>query len=77
MKGKFGIKWKERKKIVLTITEIVIDNLDQLTVNSMDNVSRHKDKTSEENWVAMESRPSSMLGRNGIRYCVVLADFRC
>lgn len=59
---------RERKKIILTITEFVIDNLDQHTVNSMDNVSRHKDKTSEENWVAMESRPSSMLGRNGIRY---------
>lgn len=59
---------RERKLIVLTVTEFVIDNLDQLTVNRMDNVSRHKDKTSEENWVAMESRPSSMLGRNGIRY---------
>lgn len=68
---------RERKKIVSTFTEIVIDKLDQHTVNSMDNVSRHNDKTSEENWVAMESRPSSMLGRNGIRYCVVLADFRC
>lgn len=59
---------RERKKIILTITEFVIDNLDQHTVKSMGNVSRHKDKTSEENCDAMESRRSSMLGRNGIRY---------
>lgn len=59
---------RERKKIALTIAEFVIDNLDQLTVNSMGNVSRHKDKTSDENCVAMESRRSSMLLRNGIRY---------
>ena len=47
-----------------------------LTDKTKDKVSKHKDKTSEENCVATVTNPSVILGKNGIRSCVLLASFR-
>ena len=53
-----------------------IKSLTILTDKTKDNVSKHRDKTSEENCVATVTNPSVILGKNGIRSCVLFDPFK-